>query len=234
MFRRNPIILVASTLFFFACNSNKSQNDNWKEIYKTAYTNNDYMTGVVALNHLILTDTANKAEYIDSLAYYYTKKLKNFNAGSKYVDKGLALNPNNIQLLEYKSIFLGAESKSDESMETIQKAYKLSGMNKHKYMYAAIAFAKDNNLESYVNTINGILYGNSKPEVVEVNVDQNTTQIIDLRASCYMDKAKIALNTENVNETSVKVALNFLDSALKLAPEYQEALYYKEKIMSGK
>ncbi len=230
MNRRILYLLVASTLSFFSCKPKSNETERWSTIYKNAYTNSDYVTAIVALNQLLIIDTANSGTYYDSLAYYSIKKIKNYDAGKKYTDLGLKINPNNAQLLEYKGIFLGTENKIEEAKSYIQKAYKASGLNKHKYMYASLSFSTDNDLDAYIKTINEILYSsNSKPEKFEANVDATTTQMVDLRASCYLDKAKIALNSNQV-----KASLIYLDSALMLTPNFQEALFYKEKITTGK
>ncbi len=221
MIRRIYLFLVASILIFSACNQNSKETENWKSVYKNAYSTGDYLTGVVALNHLLVLDSANKTDYIDSLALYYTKKLKNFKAGKIYVDKGLELNPDNITLMEFKSIFLGAEDKVQESKALMEKAYKLSGKNKHLYLIAAMKLAIDNDVNAYVQSVNGILYGKYTPETIDVNIDENTSQNVDLKAYCYVEKAKMS--------STPAEAVQYLDSALLITPNFQEAIFYKNK-----
>lgn len=221
MIRRIHLFLVASLLIISACNQNSKETENWKNVYKNAYSNGDYLTGVVALNHLLVLDSANKKDYIDSLALYYTKKLKNFKAGKIFVDKGLELNPDNITLMEYKSIFLGAEDKVQESKALMEKAYKLSGKNKHLYLIAAMKLAIDNDVIAYVQSVNGILYGKYTPETIDVNIDENTSQNVDLKAYCYVEKAKMS--------STPAEAVQYLDSALMITPNFQEAIFYKNK-----
>jgi tetratricopeptide (TPR) repeat protein len=221
MIRRIHLFLVASLLIISACNQNSKETENWKNVYKNAYSNGDYLTGVVALNHLLVLDSANKKDYIDSLAMYYTKKLKNFKAGKIFVDKGLELNPDNITLMEYKSIFLGAEDKVQESKALMEKAYKLSGKNKHLYLIAAMKLAIDNDVIAYVQSVNGILYGKYTPETIDVNIDENTSQNVDLKAYCYVEKAKMS--------STPAEAVQYLDSALMITPNFQEAIFYKNK-----
>lgn len=221
MIRRIYLFLVASVLIFSACNQNSKETENWKSVYKNAYTTGDYLTGVVALNHLLVLDSANKKDYIDSLALYYTKKLKNFKAGKIYVDKGLEINPDNITLMEFKSIFLGAEDKVQESKALMEKAYKLSGKNKHLYLIAAMKLAIDNDVIAYVQSVNGILYGKYTPETIDVNIDENTSQNVDLKAYCYVEKAKMS--------STPAEAVQYLDSALMITPNFQEAIFYKNK-----
>ncbi len=221
MIRRIHLFLVASLLIISACNQNSKETENWKNVYKNAYSNGDYLTGVVALNHLLVIDSANKKDYIDSLALYYTKKLKNFKAGKIFVDKGLELNPDNITLMEYKSIFLGAEDKVQESKALMEKAYKLSGKNKHLYLIAAMKLAIDNDVIAYVQSVNGILYGKYTPETIDVNIDENTSQNVDLKAYCYVEKAKMS--------STPAEAVQYLDSALMITPNFQEAIFYKNK-----
>lgn len=226
MHRQLFLLMVASSALFFSCRSASKNTDNWPEVYKNAVGNQDYNTAIVALNHLIITDSANRPAYFDSLAFYYIKKQRNYAAGKIMVDRGLALSPANYNLLEYKSIFLSADGKLDESRKMLQEAYKLSGLKKHLYMYAT-TFASEKNLAEYSKIVNGFLYDPAtKPEMVEVTVDEATSQFVDIKALCYLDKAKIA--------TSPQIMAAYLDSALKIAPDYQEAIYYMDKLRSGK
>jgi tetratricopeptide (TPR) repeat protein len=218
-------ILVASTLLISCNNSTKSHNDNWNLVYQNALNNKDYNTAVVALNHLIITDTTQLSSYYDSLSVFYIKKLRNYDAGQKITDKGLVLNPNNAQLLEFKSVFLSAEGKIEDARKTIMKAFEISKKNKHLYMYAT-TYATEGNLVEYSKIVNGILYNpNYQTEMIEVTVDENNSQYIDLKSLCYLDKAKTANNP--------KLVMNYIDSALNISPNYEEAIYYKNKL-SGK
>jgi tetratricopeptide (TPR) repeat protein len=222
MYKQLYFILLASMALLFSCNSKSSNSDNWKQVYQNAYTNQDYNTAVVALNHLIISDSSNRAQYYDSLAFYYIKKQRNYTAGKSIVEKGLKLSPNNYNFLEFKSIFLSADNKIDESRTMLQKAYKLSGLKKHLYMYAT-TFASDKNIEEYTKIVNGFLYDPStKPEMVEVSIDDASSQMVEIKALCYMDKAKISKNPLQI--------LAYIDSALMIEPNYQEALYFKEKL----
>ena len=222
MNRQYYFILVAWLTLIFSCNIKNTSPDNWKEVYQNAYTNHDFNTAVVALNHLIISDSANRPQYYDSLAYYYMKKQSNYIAGKAIVEKGLNLSPNNYNFLEYKSIFLSAENKIEESRALLQKAYKLSGLKKHLYMYAT-TFASDENVEEYTRIVNGFLYDPAtKPEIVEVPASDGSVQMIEIKALCYMDKAKISKNPSQI--------LSYIDSALMIEPNYQEALYFKERL----
>jgi hypothetical protein len=88
----------------------------------------------------------------------------------------------------------------------LQKAYKLSGLKKHLYMYAT-TFASDKNIEEYTKIVNGFLYDPStKPEMVEVSIDDASSQMVEIKILAY------------------------IDSALMIEPNYQEALYFKEKL----
>lgn len=222
MNRQYYFILVASLTLIFSCNSKNTTTDNWKVVYQNAYTNHDFNTAVVALNQLIISDSANRPQYYDSLAFYYIKKQRNYTAGKAIVEKGLKLSPNNYNFLEFKSIFLSADNKIEESRALLQKAYKLSGLKKHLYMYAT-TFASDKNVEEYTKIVNGFLYDPAtKPEMVEVSIDDASSQMIEIKALCYMDKAKISKNPMQI--------LSYIDSALLIEPNYQEALYFKEKL----
>ena len=212
--------LLVILLGLLACNKPQN-NDNWKTVYEQAYKAHDYQTALVALNHLILTDSSNCKVYYDSMALYYIKKQHNYQAGQLYVDKGLKLDPNNFNLLEYKSIFLSADGQIEDARKLLIKAYELSKLNKHLYMYAT-TFANEKKMEEYSQIVNGILNNpTSKPEKVEVSIDDNNSQMIELKALCYLDKAKIA--------KSPTMVMTYLDSALMLEPNYQEALYYKNQ-----
>ncbi|MDP2174594.1 MAG: hypothetical protein Q8K70_01650 [Bacteroidota bacterium] len=225
MIRQIFSILVASTLLFSCNNSAKPSSNNWEIVYQNALSNKDYSTAVVALNHLVLSDTTQLAKYYDSLSVFYIKKLRNYEAGQKMTDKGLALNPNNAQLLEFKSVFLSAEGNIEAARQNLLKAYELSKKQKHLYMYAT-TFATEGNLAEYTKIVNGILYNpNYQQEMIEVTIDENNSQLIDIKSLCYLDKAKTATNP--------KLVMSYIDSSLAISPAYEEALYYKNKL-SGK
>jgi tetratricopeptide (TPR) repeat protein len=230
MLRRFLIVIVAF-LFLESCKNPVTKDSSWEEVYKNAYTNQDYTTAVVALNHLIITDSSNQKAYYDSLSVYYFKKLRNYGAAKKTVDKALALNPDNYQLLEFKSAFLTEENKIDDSRAVLQKAYKLSGQNKYLYLYA-MTYATEQNLTEYNKITNGILYNPAtKPEKVEVPIDENNFQFVDLKAVCYLDKAKILAGSGSTDGAAI---LRYIDSSLTVAPDYQQALFMKEKLVGGR
>ncbi len=227
---RHIFLVLVASFFIFSCNNNKTPTNQWGKVYKNALENTDYQTAIVALNHLILTDTQNLKDYYDSLAVFYIKKNRNFKAGEKIVNKGLAINNNNPQLLEFKSIFLSAEGKIEESRTNLKKAHDLSKLNKHLYMYAT-TYVTEGNINEYLKIVNGILYNpNTKPERIEVTIDETTSQFIDIKSLLYLDKAKLELESAKSNKSRGDLIIPYLDSALKISPDYQEALYYKKQI----
>lgn len=227
---RHIIFTIVASLIFVSCNkAQKTADDQWSNVYKNASKNQDFVTAIVALNHLILTDTQNVKEYYDTLAFYYLKKTRNFYAGELMVDKGLALSSNNPQLLEYKSIFLSSKGKLEESRSMLLKAYEISKLNKHRYMYAT-TFATEGKIEEYSKIVNQILYDkNLKPEIIDVVIDENNSQMIDIKAKIYLDKFQITIESAKTPQQQ-QHAVSFLDSSLKISPDYQEALYFKKKI----
>ena len=229
MFRRFFLVLVV--LFLLGSCKNSPKNDNsWKEVYKNAYTNHDYNTAVVALNHLIITDSANIKVHYDSLVNYYFKRLNNYSAAKKTIDKAMDLNPENAKLMAIKGVFLAEDGKVDEAREIYQKAFKQSGENKYLYMYAA-TYATSNNLPEYLRIVNGILYNPAtKPELVEVPADEETFQMVDLRAILYTDRVNILAGSGSKDGAAM---LSYLDSALMISPNYKQALLMKNKLISG-
>lgn len=214
-------VLVASTLLT-ACNQapKEEKKNTWEQVYQNATKNHDYITAIVALNQLIIKDTANE-QHFDSLATFYLKKVQNYQAGKLMVDKGLAINPNNYQLIEYRSLLELAEGKFSEARTLLQKAYDLSKKNKYKYMIAT-TYANENNRVEFEKIIDEMLNSNMPSEKVEAMIDNTSSQMVELKAMCYLGKAKISLDKTTM--------LKYIDSTLKIQPDYQEAFYILDEI----
>ncbi len=230
MYRHIIYVLVACLVLISCKNNSKNitESNNWQKIYTNAYKIQDYHTAIVALNQLIISDSSN-VNYYDSLAHFYLKKVQNFNAGRKMVDKGLALNPNNYQLIEYKSLLLLPEGKFDEATTLLEKAYNLSKKNRYKYMIAT-AKANQNKVQEAVEMIDALIQDkNSDKEMIETPVSEYTSQNVNLKALCYGFKAKLAFRNNDM-----AYGIQLIDEALKIQPDYEEALAIKDQIRNSK
>ncbi|NQW42540.1 MAG: hypothetical protein HQ463_03805 [Bacteroidetes bacterium] len=229
MYRHIFFLLVAS-ITLFSCKNNSNTTNNWEKVYTNAYKNHDYQTAIVALNNLILTDSSN-AQYIDSLAFYYLKKSDNYVGGKVMMEKGLSINKDNLLLMEFKSMFLMQETKNLEAREILARAYELSKKNKFNYMiatsYVTAPDADEASFKEFMKIINNILYSPSVPkEMVEANSPEVGPQVVELKALCYLTKAKLFLGMGNK-----ALVISQIDSALMIQPNYAEANYYKEKLL---
>lgn len=219
-----PILtIIVASLLFFSCNNSKNEPKSaasWDRVYANAVVNHDYPTAITALNNLIISDSANENHY-DSLATYYLKKTQNFYAGKKMVEKGLALNPNNFQLIEYKGLLMIGEEKYPEARTWLEKGYNISKKNKFQYMIAT-TYANESNIEEFEKRIDQLLAANLPSEKVEAMIDNTNSQMVELKAICYLGKAKISRDGATI--------LRYVDSALKIQPDYQEAYYIIEDL----
>jgi tetratricopeptide (TPR) repeat protein len=224
MYRPILAIIVASFLLT-SCQSNasksKSSENNWQQIYKTAYTNHDYPTAIVALNQLLLQDSANSDHY-DSLATYYLKRTQNIYGGKIVVDNGLKLNPKNHLLLEYQGLVLIGEGKLPEARAIFEKAFEISKLNKFQYMIAT-TYANESNYVEFERIVDGLINNPNLPsEKFEAMIDNNNSQMVELKATCYLSKAKLSKDAVTMK--------NYIDSTLKIQPDYQEAYYMLEEL----
>ena len=224
MYRPILAIIVASFLIT-SCQSNasksKSSENNWQQIYKMAYTNHDYPTAIVALNQLLLEDSANVNHY-DSLATYYLKRTQNIYGGKIVVEKGLKLNPKNHLLLEYQGLVLIGEGKLPEARAIFEKAFEISKLYKFQYMIAT-TYANENNLAEFEKIVDSIINNPNLPsEKFEAMIDNNNSQMVELKATCYLAKAKLSKDAVTMK--------NYIDSTLKIQPDYQEAYYMLEEL----
>ena len=233
MYRHLIFVLVASFLIVSCKNNDNGQKDRLLKLYEQAYTNHDYQTAIVHLNELITIDTVNVEDYYDSLAFYYLKKVQNFYAGKKIVEKAVVMFPENVKMLEFQSIFKSADNKLEEANSLLDKAYKLS--NKYRYLYmkaALLVQGKDYKVEEFTQTLRKILDDpNYKKELVEDQFSADyPEQLVDLKAKIYTDFAQLSL--ELMND---KIGSNiYIDSALRIQPDYQKALYMKQQLKSIK
>lgn len=215
--------LIVASFILISCNSSKNEPKkagDWEAIYTQAAVNHDYPTAIVALNKLIISDSLNEQHY-DSLATYYLKKTQNFYAGKIMVEKGLKINPNNYQLIEYKGLLMIGEGKFADARTWLEKGYSISKKNKFQYMVAT-TYANENNLEEFEKRLDQLLASNLPSEKVEAMIDNTNSQMVELKAVCYLGKAKISRTGEGV--------MKYVDSALKIQPDYQEAYYILEDL----
>jgi tetratricopeptide (TPR) repeat protein len=224
MYRPILAIIVASFLLT-SCQSNasksKSSENNWQQIYKTAYTNHDYPTAIVALNQLLLQDSTNSDHY-DSLATYYLKRTQNIYGGKIVVEKGLKLKPKNHLLLEYQGLVLIGEGKLAEARAIFEKAFEISKLNKFQYMIAT-TYANESNYVEFERIVDGLINNPNLPsEKFEAMIDNNNSQMVELKATCYLSKAKLSKDAATMR--------NYIDSTLKIQPDYQEAYYMLEEL----
>lgn len=228
---RHIIYVLVACMSIISCKNNgknSSENNNWQKVYSNAYKIQDYHTAIVALNQLLISDSSN-VNYYDSLAHYYLKKVQNYTAGRIMVDKGLALNPNNYQLIEYKSLLLLPEGKFDEAITLLEKAFDLSKKNKYKYMIAT-AKANQNKVQEAVRMIDALIQDkNSDKEMIETPVSEYMSQNVNLKALCFGFKAKLAFRNNDI-----VYGIELIDEALKIQPDYEEALAIKDQIRNSK
>jgi hypothetical protein len=69
-FRLFFLSIVASLILSNCNNSSTTASKQWNTVYQNSLINKDYMTAAVALNHLIIEDTANIEAYYDSLSLF--------------------------------------------------------------------------------------------------------------------------------------------------------------------
>lgn len=221
-----PILaLIVASILMTSCQSSDSKGhsseNNWEKIYKVAYTNHDYPTAIVALNQLLLTDSANTNHY-DSLSTYYLKRTQNIYGGKIIVEKGLKLSPKNFLLLEYQGLIMIGEGKLAEARAIFQKGFEISKRNKFQYMIAT-TYANENNLPEFIKIVDGLIAQKDLPsEKFEAMIDNNNSQMVELKATCYLAKAKLSKDAATMR--------NYIDSTLKIQPDYQEAYYMLEEL----
>jgi len=221
-----PILaLIVASFFLTSCQSSdsksKSSENNWEQVYKTAYINHDYPTAIVALNLLLIQDSTN-ANHYDSLATYYLKRTQNIYGGKTIVEKGLKLNPKNHLLLEYQGLVLIGEGKLTEARAIFEKAYEISKLNKFQYMIAT-TYANESNLIEFEKIVDGLINNPNLPsEKFEAMIDNDNSQMVELKATCYLAKAKLSKDALTMR--------SYIDSTLKIEPDYQEAYYMLEEL----
>ncbi|MDI1235004.1 MAG: hypothetical protein PSX81_12030 [bacterium] len=223
MYRPILTLIVASTLLISCQSSDNKSNasdSNWQKIYTIAYTNHDYPTAIVALNQLLLTDS-NNANHLDSLSTYYLKRTQNIYGGKIIVEKGLKINPKNFQMLEYQGLILIGEGKLAEARAIFEKAFEISKKNKFQYMIAT-TYANESNLAEFEKIVDGLIAQDFPSEKFEAMIDNNNSQMVELKATCYLSKAKLSKDAPTM--------MRYIDSALKIQPDYQEAYYMLDEL----
>lgn len=192
-------------------------------VYINALKSADRQLTAVQLAKLAEIDTANRAMYYDSLAFYHffylpdARSTDPFSAANFYVNKGLALNPNNYFLQEIQMRLFMNEATDTAFTKQLRELYAKTSDYTFLYMLVTVDFAVNNNVNRTQKEIDAILkrteIGIKSVRIVDVPNKINET--VPAIAAFYYLKAATSSDRE-------KMVRN-LEIALKYAPNFYTA-----------
>lgn len=211
--------------FLSGCNTEKnngriseggSEGPSPMDLYERAIELGDDATAIVALNQLLLQDTANMAMK-DSLARLYLRNGKH-KPGLKVGTEVMKGDWGNDALLELIAYAHEVTGESDKAVNGFNELYRSSKNESYRYEIAKIKYTIGESSEA--NVILKELAENKELDQKIEFLAQEGTQTVSIQAASYFMMAQIALDR---NQQSA--ALNYLRAALGASPDFEQAQY---------
>ena len=219
-----------------ACNQDEYQLSKAQDLYQQALSNNDVNTAKLALNQLVLLDTANLV-YQDSLSRLYMQS-GNFTAGLKYAENVYANGKANGQLRENMAIAyqqIGETEKADEFIENL-----LISTKDYKYLFQKVVIQYENGNQPLFDSLSNYVLNLSISDslVAQTIVPMpgpvsGGNQLVPIKAATLFLIGNNALERKQDINTAVQYLRKSIDEYNQFEmPRY--VLMELEKMMNGR
>ncbi|MBO6516700.1 MAG: hypothetical protein JJ975_09125 [Bacteroidia bacterium] len=223
---KKVLLISMVALVFAACETktnggSTSDLERYERLYNRAIKFEDYQTAAVALNHLLLDDTANMV-YTDSLARIYLRGGK-IDAGLELGQKVMDGNPKNFSLLELIALgqsYNGDYASAYKNFNTLHKE-----LNDPTYLFSMGQVAiYQQNISRALELMDKVI-ADSGTGTFEAATASGGTQTVDIKAGALLFKAQYAFQQNDAQN-----GVDFLQKALQVAPDYQEAMALRQQL----
>ena len=202
----------------------KSQIELNKALYEKATSIQDDGTAIVALNYLLLHDSAN-LEYMDSLSRLYIRN-RILNSGLLLGKKVMKAQPDNYKTLELISEAQMALGDYNDALINLEILHKNVGDVRYLYQMAIID-SEMKDVDAFDARLDQILIDPSSANV-EFPAVQGM-QTVDIKAAANFLKAQLHYNSGNLEQ-----AMSYVKKSLAISPNFQSALVAFEQIQQDK
>lgn len=226
--KKTLLIAFATALIMSACNKDSGQaGQDYQHastleknlaLYEKAKKNGDAITSIVALNYVLLEDSAN-LQYSDSLARLYMESGQ-LEPGIALGDKVLKEQPENNSLLEMVAKGKFQTGNFEGSSADFNVLYDRLGKVEYLYQLAAIDFYSqkyDKCMEKSEKILQSPKVDSS---VVDFMTQEGGVQRIPLRAATHYVRGMVHIARSNATQAGVE-----LRKSLQISPNFQEAQY---------
>jgi tetratricopeptide (TPR) repeat protein len=206
--------------------SNASLLNHYKEYYKQMKTQGDVQGVINALTHLSILspDQARK----DTLAVLYMNEGKHIQALNTI---GIALKENDSDMaVEVKARSLQMVNQIDRSVEHYEELYRRNPNSLVAYELADLKIQLDDLLGATKHITFGI--ANSKSDVMRTFYESQSQYQVPMKAAFIYLKALVRFK-EN-KSLNIDAAIEIMDEALVIAPNFNLAKISKEALLSQK
>lgn len=200
-----------------------------EKVFKQAFENNDISTAIAELNHIIVLDTT-RINYMDSLTRYYLLD-QNLIGAKRYADKVVAAQPENIEFLEIAALIDQQSNNSEAAIAKLRKIYNSKQDAKYLYSIAANQLSVENyrGVDATIAEIKAHPDFASGAVRIDFQANDGGVQFINLDAATYyLEGFRYAQSGDK------KQALQFLNRALKLNPDFQRAMLITQEVVKMK
>ena len=143
LIRSNTLFVLSVLILFSACNeSKKKQLTSAKNLYYQANKNNDYVTGLVALNEIILLDSTVGA-FHDSISRIYLAQ-GNYKAALHFGQMVLEKKPDYQKMIELVGLSHEALGNHQNAIDKFASLYLRTGLLKYQYEIGKIELSRQN------------------------------------------------------------------------------------------
>ena len=196
------------------------------KLYENLHKLGDDQSCIYTLQNILFIDSS-KTQYYDSLVFHYAKA-GNFKATEKMITKSLAYGKN-IKVMEYSALIEGQKGEIKTAISKLDELFALT--NDYKYKISIfnmnLELGDVKGAESMLKELEGL--ENLDSIKIDQLISETETQIVPLKAAVILGKAQIEAYAKN----NLQGALKYIKQALKVKPDFQNALGLREKIIQA-
>ena len=232
---KKQIIYILILFTFAACTPETSPLENAKKLYSQSLENNDATTARVALNTILMYDSAN-TEYQDSLSRLYLTS-GNFDGGLKYAE--LVYNSGNAtnklkenMALAYQQI--GETEKADVFLGTL-----LEDTRDYKYLFQKVVIQYENGNQMMFDSLSNQILDIAKTDSLVANTMvpmpspiSGGNQLVPIEAATMF----LIGNNAFERKQDIRTAVNYVQRSVQKFESFEMARYALmeiEKMMRG-
>ena len=225
LIRSNTLFVLSVLILFSACNeSKKKQLTSAKNLYYQANKNNDYVTGLVALNEIILLDSTVGA-FHDSISRIYLAQ-GNYKAALHFGQMVLEKKPDYQKMIELVGLSHEALGNHQNAIDKFASLYLRTGLLKYQYEIGKIELSRQNfqGGDSVMQMIVSDTSGDNSTVDMQTSSGK-VAKISTIAAANYLQGVLLVEREQKINSGAKK-----MKKALSIEPNFELAIQYLQEV----